>query len=112
MQQLFGAFRSLPEVPRNPSGGTKGSVPGPADAAYAQMFPLLAHAAPNGLKPAALRDFAGDLADVTVHADGRNVRQPPMVAVGLCVFLFFRTKTRCLEENEEKHGRKRKTRSL
>ena len=55
MQQLSGAFRSFPEVSRRYQGGTQGSVPVPADAACAQMFPFLAHAAPrHGLKPAAL----------------------------------------------------------
>ena len=53
MQQLSGAFQSLPK----PSGGTQGSVPVPADAACAwSMPPSLAPAVPLGLKPAALRD--------------------------------------------------------
>ena len=46
-------FPELSEAFRRYQGGIQGSVPVPADAAGAQMFPFLAHAAPLGRKPAA-----------------------------------------------------------
>ena len=77
MQQLSGAFRSLPK----PSGRTQGSVPVPADAACAQMPPLVAHAAPLGLSlHAALRDISSGPSETVMAVGGVGSTLPPAIS--------------------------------